>query len=228
MDAELRVRVMEDTLNRLVELLAKAQEEEEKMRLLQEITRVTEQLDTLRSQLRTISELAAMARITIEAVPREAFTGGGEEPELAGFAWVRALSPFNRAVWSDDKRVRLETPEGFVALDDRGPYIAEAADGAVLWTMRVANDPVGDDAFWTAAIADRIAKEFADPASTSVGKWSCLTLDEPGAEEPYRWKVCISDEGKWLHVAQAYFPSPESVTRWSAAVDAALAAGGES
>jgi len=228
LDADLRVRVMEETQRRLVDLLAKAEEEEEKLRLLQEITRVTEQLDTLRTQLRTISELAAMARITVEAVPREAFTGGGEEPELAGFAWVRALSPFNRAVWSDDRRVKLETPDGFVALDDKGPYIAEAADGAALWTLRVENDPEGDAAFWTAAIADRIAEEFADPTSSSVGKWSCLTLDEPGAEEPYRWKVCVSDEGRWLHVAQAWFPSPESVARWSALVDGALTVGGES
>jgi hypothetical protein len=227
LDTDLRVKTLERTLARLVQLLAKAEAEEEKLRLIQEITRVTEELDTLRIQLRTISDLAAMARITVEAVPRQAFAGGGGQPEPAGMEWVRALSPFQRSVWADGRRIPLATPSGLVELDKKGPYIAEGADGTVLWTIRVANDPVGDGAFWTAAIAERIGSEFANPTLGALGRWSCLTLDEPGSDEPYRWTVCVADEGKWLHVAQAYFPTPAAATRWAAGVASALTAGGD-
>jgi hypothetical protein len=61
-----------------------------------------------------------------------------------------------------------------------------------------------------------------------VGGWQCLSVHEPGADEPYTWQVCVADAGKWLHVAQAYFPGPAQVERYGAAVDAALEGGGDS
>lgn len=225
---DLRVRTLRATQTRLVQLLGRAQDEHEKLALLQEITRVTEQLDALETQLRTLADLAAMSRISVEAVPREAFTGGGGGPELAGFEWVRALSPFNRGTWADDRRVPLDVPEGLVALSPRGPFVAESADGVVLWTKRVDNDPVGTADFWVDTIEDRLGEEFEDPERESIGRWECLTLREPGADEPYAWQICVADHGRWLHVAEAYFPGPEQVERFGAAVDASLQAGGES
>ncbi|MCB9698764.1 MAG: DUF4349 domain-containing protein [Alphaproteobacteria bacterium] len=227
MAVDLRAKTLRATQARLVELLAKATDENEKLRLLQEITRVTEQLDAIESQLRTLSDLADMSRISVEAVPREAFGSGGGRPALDGFEWITHLSPFNRGPFWDDKRIGLPVPDGLVALSNKGPFAAESADGAVLWTWRAENDPVGDGAFWIDAVEDRLAEEFAAPTRKDVGGWSCVVLDEPGSDEPYRWQVCAQVQGKWVQVAQAWFPGAEQVERYGAAVDASLKAGGD-
>lgn len=225
---DLRVANLRATRARLVELLARSTDETEKLRLLAEITRVTEQLDAFESQLRTLSDLANMSRISVDAVAREAFAGTHQRPELSGFDWIRSLSPFNRGVWSDDKRVALVVPDGLVALSTKGPYAAESADGVVLWTMRLKNDPVGTAPFWVESVSDRVAEEFQNPAERTIGAWSCLDLDQPGADAPYHWTVCARTTGDKLDVAQVYYPTPATRERYGAAVDASLQGGGAS
>jgi Domain of unknown function (DUF4349) len=215
---DLRVRTLRTTRDRLIALLAQSRNEEERLRLLGELTRVSEELDALESQLRTLQELAEFSRITVEAVAREAFTASGTRPTLDGFDWIGGLSPFRRGVWSDDHRVGLDTPEGLVMLAEKGPYSAESADGAVLWTMRVPNDPVGTGAFWVDAIQDRVADEFVNPTRAQRGAWECLSLDQPASDAPYRWQVCVRDDGKHLEVGQVYFPGPEQVKRYEQAI----------
>jgi len=224
---DLRVSNLKTTRARLVDLLAKATDENEKLRLLAEITRVTEELDAFQSQLRTLSDLAAMSRISVDAVPREAFANADNRPELHGFEWIRSLSPFNQGIWTDDKRVNLVVPDGLVALSKTGPFSAESADGVRLWTMRIDNDPVGDAAFWIDTVQDRIAPEFTNPSERTLGAWACVELDQPGSEEPYHWSVCVRTAGNKLDVAQVYYPSAELVERYGKAVEASLVGGGD-
>ncbi|MBX2802125.1 MAG: DUF4349 domain-containing protein [Myxococcales bacterium] len=225
---DLRTRTLRTMRDRLVRLLARAKTEEEKLALLEQITRVTEELDATESRLRTLADLASMSRISVDAVAREAFGRSARGFELAGFHWIRSLSPFNRSVYDSDKRISLPSPHEMVPLSKKGPYIAEGADGTVLWTMRVPNDPDGDAAFWTSAIESRIASEFTGAKTRDVGQWRCLSLDEPGSDEPYQWRICVKRSGKHLQVAQAYFPSPAQVVRFGDRVDDALAGGGAS
>lgn len=219
---DLRVRILKETQTRLVALLAQSRSETERLRLLEELTRVTEELDATESKLRALADLADFSRITVEAVAREAFSATGGRPSVDGFGWIRVLSPFRRAVWSDPHRVELPTPEGLVALAPRGPYAAESADGVALWTWRTTNDPVGTSAFWISAVEDRLAAEFARAETKTLGGWSCLALDQPAADAPYRWQICARADGRHLEVGQVYFPGPGQVARYGAAVDAAF------
>jgi hypothetical protein len=113
-----------------------------------------------------------------------------------------------------------------VVLAPRGPFVAESADGTVLWAERVPNDPVGTAAFWAAAIEDRVASEFANPQRTRLGSWECLSVDQPAADEPYHWQICVEPVGRWVQVVQAYYPNPAQLTRYGAGVDAAITAEG--
>lgn len=223
---DLRAKTLREMQKRLVDLLGRAKDEQEKLRLLQELTRVSEELDAIESQLRTLADLAAMSRITIELVAREAFANSGSQAELSGFEWIRALSPFRRSVWDDNKRVALDVPTDLVSLGDRGPFVAESADGTVIWTQRVRNDPVGQAEFWVGAIEERIASEFDTPERRRVGGWDCLSVREPGGDPPYRWEVCVAPKGAWLEVFQAFYPNPDQNDRYAPSVDASLAAHG--
>ncbi len=219
---DLRTKTLKTMQDRLVRLLGRAKSEEEKLALLEQITRVTEELDATESRLRTLKDLAAMSTISVEAVPREAFGSTSGSAALAGFEWIRGLSPFNRSVWDSDKRLELEPPHEMVVLSKTGPFIAESADGTLLWTMRVENDPEGSNKFWIRAIRDQIGAEFDDVETKTLGEYECLMLREPGADEPYRWDVCVSERGRWLEVAQAYYPSPVQVVRFAERVSFCL------
>lgn len=223
---DLRVRTLKTMQKRLVRLLAKAQSEQDKLQLLQQLTRVTEELDRTESALRKLRDLASLSRISVNVVPRQ-FGAQGQQLTLDGFRWIRQLSPFNRSVYDDDKRIGLPVPDEMVALTQKGPFIAESPDLTVLWTMRVDNDPRGDAPFWREAIREALASDFADVTPREVGGYACLTLDEPGADEPYRWQVCLATTSRHVEVVQTYFPSPVAVERFAQRIDDALTGGGD-
>ena len=92
--------------------------------------------------------------------------------------------------------------------------------------MRIANDPAGSASFWVSAVEERLASEFVEATQRRLGGWECLSLREPGAEEPYSWEVCVRTVGNKLHVAQVYHPGPEQRSRYGAAIDDSLDAVG--
>lgn len=222
---DLRLRVLQATRTRLLALLAQAKTESEKLRLLMQITRVTEEIDTIDAQLRTISDLATMSRITVEAVARDAFSAAAARPEAEGIEWIPVLSPFRRD-GGDGHRVALPVPDKMVSLSQKGPLVAESSGGTVWWTARMENDPVGTAAFWIDTLADRLASEFANPTQRQIGGWRCLSLDEPGTETPYRWEICVEPHGNKLHVSQSYFPTADELGKYGTAIDHSLTASG--
>ena len=221
---DLRVKTATITRDRLVALLARAESEDDKILLLQQIQRVTEELDALESQLRTLRGLADYSRITVQVVPKGAFVAGGAVgPDVAGFQWIRELSPFQRYIGADERRLELTVPDGMVELSPRGAFVAESPEGAVLWTGRVTNDPQADAGFWVAAVHERLDRDFASATESDVGDWRCVRFVAEG-ETPYSWDVCVRAGGdeKRLELAQAYYPDDASYQRYRDGVRAAL------
>jgi hypothetical protein len=225
MSVELRLSTATARRDRLVALLAQAKDEAEKLALVQEIQEVTEEIDRLEQQVRTLKRLAEFSRITVQLEPRPALTWQGGAPESAAFAWIRALTPFGEGPVG--KKLALDAPDGFVALDVKKRFVAESADGARIWSTRLSNDPVGDTAFWTAAAKERLASEFAETKPMDVGPWSGLRL-LARSDRPYVWVVLMRASGDELDVVQILYPSEAAETRYGAAVLAVLGAGGAS
>ncbi|MFT5683995.1 MAG: hypothetical protein ACI8RZ_004930 [Myxococcota bacterium] len=221
---DLRLATARATRDRLVELLAKATDEAEKIALLKEIQRVNEEIDVTESQLRTLSSLASFSRLTVTLVPRQAFADRSHTTDAVGLGWIQQLSPFARSVGSDERRVSVDTPDGLVVLSPRGRFIAESADGAVLWTGRVPNEPRGDADFWIAAISQRLSGEFSASEVTTVGPWTMLRLVSDG-EEPYRYLIGVIDTGKKLELIEIYYPTAEQEERYGADILASLRGG---
>lgn len=223
---DLRVKTLTVTRDRLMALLAKAETEEEKLALLRELQRVTEQLDSFERQLRTLRGLADFSRISLEFVPREAFANAAAGPDVTGFGWIGALSPFRRDVGAEGKRIALPVPEGLVVLSPKGAYVAESPEGAAIWTGTLPNDPRADAAFWIAAVHERLGDDFAKAETRAVGTWQCLTLTD-GGEAPYVWEVCVQVDAadKTLWLGEVYYPSLEAQQRYAPAIAAALTGG---
>ena len=147
---DLRMRTARKTRDRLQELLARAQDEDTKIALLKQIKRLTELVDRMERQLKTLSRLADMSRLTLETRPRSAMAGADNVVPVAGFEWIAGLSPFSRSVAEGGKAHKLPSPEGLVALSSKDHHQAESADGVVFWTARLDNRPEGSAEFWRA------------------------------------------------------------------------------
>lgn len=218
---DLRLRTARATRDRLQALLARSEDEQERLQLLREIQRVTGEIDELEAQLRTLASLAALSRITVQLVPREALAWQGAEDETAELAWIRALSPFRTDVSLDAKKLDVPTPAGLVRLQPRGPFVAESADGTRVWSHRVENTPRGDAAFWLDALATRLGRDFATVERLEVGGWRVLRLVDR-SDEPYTWWVAVRVDGDRLLLVQAFFPNAAQEARYGDAVRAAL------
>ena len=222
-DVELRLAAHQAMLVRYQELLAKTTEEQEKLRILREIQRLSEEIDLIQSQLRTLGSLAAFSRLTVEGVPRQALVERAVREEIEGFDFIQRLSPFRADVNYEGELLKLTVPEGFVALNDREHFSAESADGAILRATKLKNEPAGDAAFWIAAIQDRLGSEFASAERSEIGGFQVLRLVEPGADDPYRYLIAVRVEGKHLQLIEIVYPGAAQEERYNAAVRAVLA-----
>ncbi len=222
---ELRLRTARITRDRLVTLLGKAEDEQDKLFLIREISRLTEQIDRLEGEGRLLSSLASMSRISAVLEPRSAVAWQGAAEDAAELGWVRRLSPFSMAVAQAGKRLNLDVPEGMVNLRQKGHWVAESADGARAWSGRLDNQPSGDSAFWVAAVQERVGPEFASVTAGQVGGFSTLRMVSRD-DKPYVWLVGIRVNGRHIDIFEVFYPSLEQEQRHQPAVQAAFAADG--
>jgi hypothetical protein len=224
---DLRLRTAKATRDRLVDLLAKATTDQEKLQLVREIQRLSEEIDRTQAQVRALADLAARSRITCTLHPREALGWQQDQSDTSELAWIRQLSPFRRDVAVPVKPLMLDVPDGMVALDLKRAFVAESADGARVWAHRLDNAPEGDADFWLEALRARLAREFGKVTDETIGDWKVLTLVDRG-DEPYTWMIAVRVTGRNLDLAQVWLPSAEHAARHTAAVRTMLQAGGDS
>ncbi len=220
---ELRLKTMRASRDRLIVLLASVKNEEERLQILGEIRRLTEEIDGLDLQVKTLAKLAAYSRLTLEVQPRET-RGTSKADALAAFRWIDELSPFRRDTAQRGGLFKLQAPAEMVVLDEAQHWIAESADGAVVWTSKRKNAPKGTDDFWASAIAERMATDFAETTREKIGRFEFVKFVDGGSNH-YRYMVGVHADGDDLQVVEIYYPSPEHEKRYSAGVNAVIPGG---
>ena len=226
---ELRLQTAKTTRDRLITLLEKTDEEQEKINILRQIQRLNEQIDLIESQMRTLQNLAELSTISVELRARRAqsnMLNNEVSTEPAGFAWIHDLSPFQNLVCTSGKRLALPTPSGLVSLQERGPYSAESADGTVLRSTTLSNQPEGDSAFWQRAIQKRLYGGFGKVEQGTLGPFSTLTFWED-SESPYIWTIAIHTDEDQLNLIEVYYPSIEQRERYQLDIETAILGGGK-
>lgn len=211
-DTALRLEAMKTTRDRLIELLAKTSDEGEKVKILQQVQRLSEQIDSKEAQLRGLKNLADFSNITIHLELRQAGRGYQEINEIVGFGWINRLSPFEGFQLHNWKDMKLESPKGMVLLNPKGPYHAESPDKANVFAGKIPNSPSGNSEFWRNAIIERIAGEYDEVTSFEKGDFLGLRL-QSDTEDPYIWYLYIRADKKWLDVIQIYYPTKDHETR---------------
>jgi hypothetical protein len=225
MDADLRLKIARATHQRLVELLARAKVEKEKIRILREIQRIRIEIETLGAQRERLLSMARFSRITLRIEARKLATDAGKPESIAAFEWIRQLSPFAEGVARGGKPLKFSVPEGLVALDKNGLWVAESADGALIRASRHDRQPVGDTEFWLEAVRLRLASDYADARVVEKGEFKLLRLEDR-SETPYIYLVGLHvNRSQVLEVVEIYYPTPAHENRYGEQVFAAIAGG---
>ncbi|MBN2804121.1 MAG: DUF4349 domain-containing protein [Deltaproteobacteria bacterium] len=145
-----RKNVAEASRERLLELLAKETDSRQRLRILQEIQRLTEQIESISSTLKTIQNLVDYFTITIELVP--VISTDQSTTHNSPFTWINNLSPYYATLNGKTEKFKMKLPDNFVTFSKSENFTAQSADTTIIRGAITDNNPKGTPLFWNDAI----------------------------------------------------------------------------
>jgi hypothetical protein len=220
-DLEMRLSVAEKTRARLYKLLDRTQDVEERLKILREIKRLSEEIENTRLQLETIRRLIAFSSITIDLSQRLAGTSG-EDKNAIPFRWIAALDPFYPTIRSLDIDVRLDLGDEFAVFDGMSYFYAESAEGVRVRMGTVPNRPAGDADFWQKALMHYLSKYYKSALPEDLGDSVKAILFTSRDAKPFSCLVGISVRRDKILVIEAFFPDDASIDAKLASVEKSI------
>jgi len=220
-DLGARLAVAREARARLIKLLEKVEDVEERLRILQEIKRLSEWIESIESTLSTLQNLVDYFTITIELEPilDEAATWVHRSP----FGWVRNLSPHLMSIEEGKDEFEIALPADFVLFEKDDVYRAQAADTTVIRGGVVDNEPVGDNAFWSAAVHHEMlgrGEELVEEGEAGPMYYRLYRSDDI---QPRFYLIAVRVHEEELYVVEVFYPSEEAHQAHHADVVKALA-----
>ena len=140
-DLQARLGLAEKTRERLYALLEKTSDVEERLRILREIKRLSEEIERFRLTLELLDRQIAFSRIGVELVPRLDAEQQGRQG--IPFRWIAALDPVSPSLGRLDGRVNLDLGDDFAVFSRERIFRAEGPDGTRVRVGTTANRPPG-------------------------------------------------------------------------------------
>jgi len=221
-DLRARLEVAEGAKKRLLQLLESEKDPKERLRIISEVKRLTETVESIRATLETLKNLVDYYTITIELVP--VTESRAPQDKRSPFGWVHRLQAHRATLRSERWRQDLKQPRGFVQFDRAQAWFAQAADGTAIRIGYVANEPRGDARFWASAIdfemegrdEVRVRQETQGPLEVRVYRDKDL--------EPRFYVVGIygSPDDEEVTIVEVFFPDQDAYRTHQKAVRASL------
>jgi hypothetical protein len=208
-DLETRLQIAVDARDRLLLLLKSVQDVRERLQILEEVKRLTEQIETAESSLATLRNLLSLFTITIELEPVLAQTA--VVSHRSPFAWVQRLQAHAVTLPEGKDDVQMDVPRGFVLFEKDDVWRAQAADTAMVRVGRVKNDPNGDAGLWIDAVRfemDGRDEEQVEAGSAGPVKFCVWRNKEL---KPRWWLVGALAQGDELYLVETFFPNEAAV-----------------
>jgi TfoX/Sxy family transcriptional regulator of competence genes len=202
-DNAARLRIAESTLARLQELLAAAKTEQEKITLLKEIQRVSEQIEQRKLTEKELLRKAAFSTINLWArnTPVQVY-----RIKISAFGWFYGLPMYG--YFQLDKPLKLSVPQNFIETEDSGErWSAASALSAEFLAFERENNPQGTPDFWANAMLEYFKSQY-NTELKSEENFSLLRL-QSFETEPRVFYIAIlkKSDKKTLKIAIARFPS---------------------
>ncbi len=204
-DLRARLEVALKSRERLLRLLDKTENVAERLRILQEIKRLSEQIDTIDSSLAAIRNLVDYFTITIDLVP--ILENERVDTGLSPFAWVRALTPHLQSLSEGQKAFVVKLPRGFVLFDKEDAFRAQSADTSVIRAATVENEPLGDEAFWIDAVDfEMTTRQEKIVQNGKAGRFVFRLYENDDVTSRF-YLVALTTVQDRIYVIEAFFPN---------------------
>lgn len=219
-DMAARLAVAQQSRERLLALLETTQDVQQRLRILEEIKRLSEQIETIQSTLGTLRKLADFSTLTLALEP--VLAQHATQVHRSPFPWVRNLEAHRATLTDGKKKIAYTVPTGFVLFEEDDAYRAQAADTSTMRAGVTENEPSGDAAWWMAAVDHEMIGRDEEPVADGVsGKLSWRAYRSKDAQPRYYLIGVVADDER-LFVLEGFFPTAEAFERHKAAVLASL------
>lgn len=224
-DTELRLKVVVATLERLEELIKKARTESQKLRLLGDLKRFREEREVLEAKKRDLVQRSRFASIQLRVrTHAPAASAGLFSRDLADFAWIHRLNPFEDDRFGGRWHVKFPAPEGMVVTKEglfSSVWRATSSQGAEFWGSRVDVDLRGDSRFWREAVRNRLEPGFKVSDTSRAGDFLFCRFQSFGPAPYYYW-IGVRSRDDEVDVAEFYFPNGDQQDKLLPAMLAAV------
>lgn len=217
-DLETRLQIAEETRDRLYALLERTEDVEERIKILQEIRRLSEEIERINLTFEMLKELISFSRITVRLVSRLEYERAADN--AVPFPWIDDLHPLYPVAERFEGSVKGELPDMFAVFKKDKYFHAETADGVRLRIATVPNRPRGDGNFWQEALAYHLSPRFAQVTPEATGELSGVLLKSKDSK-PYYYFVGVKTDKKKLHILELFIPDEQLLeAHYSSVVEA--------
>jgi len=218
-DQETRLRLAERARERLYQLLEKSTDVQQRLAILREIRRLTEEIEQVRLTLELLKNQIALSRITVELQQRRP----EGEARRAGipFPWIAALQPLYPSLPKSAGKTVPSLSDDFAVFAKEKRYRAESPEGTRVRVGTTANSPRADGEFWQKALLFHLGPRYRRAETLEQGDFRGVLFTSKDAR-PYSYLVAARVQGEQLCVFEAFFPDPEALGRRLATVQEAL------
>jgi len=219
-DTTARLAVAREARARLLAVLQATEDVQQRLRILEEVKRLSEQIETMESMLGTLRKLADLSTITLALSPVVAQSAGVQHS--SPFGWVRALLPHHATLPEGKSRIAFAVPRGFVLFEEDKSWRAQAADTSTLRAGVVQNEPRGDAAFWLAAIDHELVGRDEEPVIDGISGGLHWRIYRSRDALPRYYLIGVLVQEAEILVLEGFLPEPVAYDRHREAIVSAL------
>jgi hypothetical protein len=206
-DQQSRLELAERSRERLYQLLERTEDVKERLAILREIRRLTEQIEQIRLSLELLRNQIALSRITVELVPRR--PESDYRYETIPFPWIAGLDPLYASLPRLSRRVSFTLTDDFAVFESRKSFRAESPEGTRVRIGSLRNRPAGDELFWQKALVHHLGPRFRESELLEAGPFRAVIFTSKDTK-PFSYLVAVTVKRKHLYVLEAFFPDSEA------------------
>jgi hypothetical protein len=209
-DLGLRLEAARRTRTRLQVLLEKTSDVDERVKILQEIRRLTEEIDRIESSLTLLEGQINLSRITVRLLPR--ITGSGQGRRSIPFRWIANLQPLTPTIPSAIKELSLVVDDEFAVFQSGKTIRAESAEGTRFRMGAAVNRPDGDAVFWQKALQFHLTDLYRTSRKVEAGSYRGVLFTSKDTV-PFHFLVAVKTVKEEILVAETFFPDDAALDR---------------